>query len=296
MTSTTDIRATVESRLLAGEAPKAIAADLGLDCYGTPDTDDDDTVVLPRWHADDGNCEVELDVATGDEAAREYVDGGDWGEGNGTWWCHVTVWRVALRAVDGEIVDERVDECPHRVTVNPVEPEYSSDEHDWRSPHKLVGGLRENPGVWGNGGGVKIHEICRNCGTHRHTDTWAQDPYNGQQGLTSVSYTDADEESAAWAAEQVAADRPKVTATVRTVECSDTTITVQLEIPAARDGGSPAVFSRTYQWDADNGWTRDDGDHDQLDDTDASLALDEQASYGAAGATRTVELADASPA
>jgi hypothetical protein len=61
-------------------------------------------------------------------------------------------------------------------------------EHDWQSPHALVGGLAENPGVWGHGGGVIIHEACLRCGCGRTTDTWAQRPDTGEQGFTEVSY------------------------------------------------------------------------------------------------------------
>ena len=62
-------------------------------------------------------------------------------------------------------------------------------KYSTQSPHEVVGGLEENPGVWGNGGGVIIHEVCQTCGVHRHTNTWAQNPVNGKQGLESVSYS-----------------------------------------------------------------------------------------------------------
>jgi hypothetical protein len=67
----------------------------------------------------------------------------------------------------------------------PCEPGH---EHSWYSPHEILGGLRENPGVWGHGGGVIIHEICRHCGMRMTTDTWAQHPQTGEQGLTRVTY------------------------------------------------------------------------------------------------------------
>lgn len=43
-----------------------------------------------------------------------------------------------------------------------------SNEHEWGSPHSVVGGLRENPGVWGIGGTeTKTVEVCCHCGAYR---------------------------------------------------------------------------------------------------------------------------------
>ena len=75
------------------------------------------------------------------------------------------------------------------VAIDPPEPDcLKGGEHRWRSPHDLVGGIESNPGVWGSGGGVLIIECCMRCGCARTTDTWAQDPETGEQGLTSVRY------------------------------------------------------------------------------------------------------------
>ena len=54
--------------------------------------------------------------------------------------------------------------------------------------------------MYGHGGGVIITEVCRHCGRYQITDTWAQNPENGEQGLTSTEYRDADEQSEAWLA------------------------------------------------------------------------------------------------
>lgn len=43
-------------------------------------------------------------------------------------------------------------------------------EHDWRSPHQIVGGLKENPGVWSNGGTrMSFLQVCACCGAVKHT-------------------------------------------------------------------------------------------------------------------------------
>jgi hypothetical protein len=75
------------------------------------------------------------------------------------------------------------------VALDPDAPPCAdSSGHDWESPIELVGGCRENPGVHGHGGGVVITEVCMHCGCERVTDTWAQNPSNGVQGLDSVRY------------------------------------------------------------------------------------------------------------
>jgi len=83
------------------------------------------------------------------------------------------------------------DEDSVTVTIQPTEPECKDgEEHDWQSPHEIVGGIKGNPGVWGRGGGVIVDEACMRCGCRRQTDTWAQRPDTGEQGLQSVAYAE----------------------------------------------------------------------------------------------------------
>jgi hypothetical protein len=86
------------------------------------------------------------------------------------------------------------------IAINPAEPKCTAKEHDWRSPYSVLGGNKENPGVSASGGGVVIKEVCAHCGTYRVTDTWAQNPENGIQGLESVTYEQADDVSQEWIA------------------------------------------------------------------------------------------------
>lgn len=74
------------------------------------------------------------------------------------------------------------------VQIDPPEPKCAkrNEAHDWQAPHSLVGGLRDNPGVWGKGGGLIMRRVCMHCGCERTTDTWAQRP-DGWYG-ESVSY------------------------------------------------------------------------------------------------------------
>lgn len=148
------------------------------------------------YKADDGNCEIEIEAPTATAAAREYVDRGEWGDQTRTAWIDVHVWPA-----DGDRLEaERIT-----VTLEPDEPECDDHpDHDWQSPHELLGGLKENPGVKGHGGGVVITEACAHCGTYRITDTWAQDPDTGRQGLKSLEYRPADERSRRWVAQLAA--------------------------------------------------------------------------------------------
>ena len=126
--------------------------------------------------------------------AREYAD--DWaldGDYNLTS-DDSTIWvDVQILDADGDHIDTVTTE------INPPEPDCDQgQEHDWRTPYSVLGGLKENPGVWGHGGGVISKEVCARCGVYRISDSWAQRPDTGEQGLNSVTYEPADDESAAW--------------------------------------------------------------------------------------------------
>lgn len=147
------------------------------------------------WSCSDGGEAVEIEAPTPEEAAQVYVDTGDWAPVASTSWIHVHV-----APVDDPDAGERI-----RVRVDPEEPSCHGDPyqpHDWLSPHAVVGGIRDNPGVYGHAGGVIITEVCRRCGEYRVTDTWATDPETGEQGLRSLSYREPDEVSLRWAAKR----------------------------------------------------------------------------------------------
>ena len=158
------------------------------------------------WIADDGNAEIECDSPTREDAAREYVDGGSYGDANRTDWVDVYTWP---RYVVGDLTVDDLDErTSDKITIEPEEPACADGhDHEWRSPYDVLGGCRENPGVWGHGGGVIIREVCRHCGCLRTTDTWAQDRSDNTQGLTSVEYEqlgdhEYSEAYAEWAADE----------------------------------------------------------------------------------------------
>lgn len=139
-----------------------------------------------RIMVSDGQTEEEYDASSAAEAVDEFFDGCLWDRDQPTFWYDVRSWREAITEA-GEIV--RIDEATHTRQIDPPEPPCVDGQgHDWRSPHEIVGGIRENPGVWGHGGGVIMHECCVRCGCRRTTDTWAQRQDTGEQGLESVEY------------------------------------------------------------------------------------------------------------
>jgi len=142
---------------------------------------------MSTYICNDGSGESEIEAEDPQSAAQEYVDGGDYSPEEQTIWVNVTV------------TDDDGDVTHVKITIDPDEPECADDDgHKWASPIRLVGGIRENPGVHGHGGGVMIHEVCAHCGCHRHRNTWAQDPDDGTQGLDSVRYEEADDETLTW--------------------------------------------------------------------------------------------------
>lgn len=142
-------------------------------------------IVPPRWQVRDDGSTVSYDAEPTAEQLWDWVER-----------VEETSWFAC------EVLDTWTGEKESRShTAEPPEPGcHDGREHRWESPIEIVGGIDENPGVWGHGGGVKIHQVCRWCGRARHTDTWAHNPGPGEPGLTSVRYEEADRLPAVWAA------------------------------------------------------------------------------------------------
>lgn len=140
-----------------------------------------------------GDYECSIEASSAEEALDIYEES-SWidclrRECNGeTYWLTTTATRE----------NDEDDTADRSIAIDPDEPECSAEEHDWQRPIEIVGGLAENPGVFGHGGGVRILEICANCGIKKRTDTWAQRPDTGEQGLTSIRYEEADEVTIEW--------------------------------------------------------------------------------------------------
>ena len=167
-------------------------------------------------------CDVARDAWLASDDPRDWQVGGEsWGDSwgdrmleicpsdigkklrknckNGEWDNEQTIWvddwaRPIDPVTDEPVAGERVDVT---TTIEVDEPDCEKSEHDWQSP-EMLGGCEENPGVHGHGGGVIITEVCGHCGKYKSTDTWAQNPSTGEQGLTSVEYAEADDRSEQW--------------------------------------------------------------------------------------------------
>lgn len=91
--------------------------------------------------------------------------------------------------IRASIADDKGNIAAHiTVPIHPRAPRCVGDFHDWQRPFSLVGGIEENPGVWGNSGGIIMDEVCLNCGCKKTTNTWDTCPATGMQGLTSIKY------------------------------------------------------------------------------------------------------------
>lgn len=188
-----------------GLTPAEVCATLGLaPAVHLGTLDGIPAVIAIGWEVwDTDTYSLQIDAETAQDAAEEWAVGYDREDDDPdeTAFIGVNVARLALAIDDGEIISGHADDTEQYVTVAlpPDEPDCErSSGHDWVAPHELVGGLRDNPGVFWKGGGVIINEVCRHCGAYRVTDTWTSDPNTGREGLTSVRYKEPDEASLRW--------------------------------------------------------------------------------------------------
>ena len=87
---------------------------------------------------------------------------------------------------DGTLTDPDGEIEQLSVQVDPEEPGCTERTgHQWA---QVKGSL------WGHGGGVEYTELCGRCLLLRDTDTWAQRPDTGEQGLRSVTYRRTEED------------------------------------------------------------------------------------------------------
>jgi hypothetical protein len=153
-----------------------------------------------RWLcSDESGYKVECRGKTARRAAIEYCEEHERAEKS---------YQVAVRCTRlnkrGHSTDEHervvVTIDPHVPTCDDRRDEITqrdNDGHDWRSPIWL-GGLESNPGVSGNGGGVRIKTVCRCCGAYKRVDTWDTNAWG--ETFESVCYDKADDESEEWLA------------------------------------------------------------------------------------------------
>ncbi|WP_019592023.1 hypothetical protein [Thioalkalivibrio sp. ALE20] len=143
------------------------------------------------------------------EQAKDLLREGDWPHEGKTAYVAAEVVEIQEDPDGNEI---ELDHSAVSVRLDPPVPPCEADQHDWCSPHELLGGLEENPGVSGNGGGVIITEVCRHCGRYRVTNTWDQS--QGPEPVETIEYHEADEASREWCAEQAILNAPSLDALV----------------------------------------------------------------------------------
>lgn len=142
------------------------------------------------------------------DAGREWIEDGDWASEDGVIRKGVTL-DACVRPIttdeDGEDITDDQQENDCSGSYSDEEPECESEGpgdddggHDWRSPYSLLGGLRENPGVWSRGGTVTVTKsVCACCGKYR-TETDAGSQLDSGEPKSVVEYEDANEDSEAW--------------------------------------------------------------------------------------------------
>jgi hypothetical protein len=85
----------------------------------------------------------------------------------------------------------------------PAETECGTEDvdHTWASPYELVGGVRENPGVWSTGGTSFRYEwVCAKCGTYKTVYETGTQRNPGELPETT-EYRAPDAKSLTWVAE-----------------------------------------------------------------------------------------------
>ncbi len=145
------------------------------------------------------------------EQGREWIEQGDWSSEDGTYrtitlpCCVREIVRYRSEPLPGESIDEDATadndahDCSGEYSDELPECDASDDgEHDWQSPYSLVGGIRENPGVWSNGGtSMSYKEVCAICGKYK-IKTSKGSQCNPDEARVVIEIQDADEASLAW--------------------------------------------------------------------------------------------------
>ena len=143
-----------------------------------------------RIREDSGASEIidADDLESAVEAAKEWASEGSYDE-------RVMV-SVHVQGIDddGEDTDE-YESAEVEAGPEPEAPECADgEEHEWEYPHEIVGGLKENPGVWSNGGTtMTFHSVCCHCGAHKHETSYGSQRNPGQ--CDQVNYEEADDDT-----------------------------------------------------------------------------------------------------
>lgn len=132
------------------------------------------------------------------DIARDWAADGDYDER-----CMV---RVYVTEIDdngepvGDDASDEVEAGPEPKAPPCTDGGTDDDDHDWQTPHGLVGGISENPGVWSTGGtSMSFAYVCARCGARKHESHTGSQRNPGELPVT-VTYSAPTEASLEWVA------------------------------------------------------------------------------------------------
>lgn len=159
------------------------------------------SLTLPRrFKVKTDNCSEVFeakDIEAAINWAESWLEDGEYGDDP----CYVDASVVELDEDSEEIgCPEDVEiEWEGHVEIPKCEHE---DGHDWQEPYDVVGGCKENPGVYGTDGArIRSTSVCSRCGMYR-VHTSASIPGNYPKEPEKYEYKDADERSMKWVESQ----------------------------------------------------------------------------------------------
>lgn len=126
---------------------------------------------LKKYIVDSDDGSAEIAAISPHSAARQYVSSGSWGEIYETLLFFLDV--SPLRRGKKVMTETSI----HRITLDPICPKCSADEHKWDyvSHH-------------GDGCGIIYHERCAHCGIVRIERSHKEDPCRPGNYYRSVRY------------------------------------------------------------------------------------------------------------
>jgi hypothetical protein len=154
-------------------------------------------IILPGFKVSDEISDIKTHhTKTAKQAAEEYVKKSEWIEEDSTQFLSISVWQVGVSknpSEDSGIEYRGLNEVTFTIPLEPKEPKCTYEDqsfknHNWKTLRELVGGCADNPSIFSNGGGVRIVELCTNCGTKRVSDTLSIHPETGKRDLENITY------------------------------------------------------------------------------------------------------------
>lgn len=134
---------------------------------------------LPRhYRTGDGQVDHVFEAKDAEEAMDLAIDW--WKDGSWENKSEIDIYVQEINPFDDEMTFPQ-EWKTIEIGEDPPEPECTEDAHDWQAPHNIVGGLKENPGVWSLGGTtMTYHSVCSHCGLHRHETRYGAQRNPGQ--------------------------------------------------------------------------------------------------------------------